>query len=139
MRTATIQKEPGRNTLSVLKFCLGIWAVFMVELSHADAYFPEVGVPEAHFWAMDPGVRLAKPQATVHSLFRKNASQISLRQLQALHAPSKLSQFRPRTDQQWALEAASRETVSSRLGESKWHYGWGVGFEDIKLRLTFDF
>lgn len=139
MKTAAIQKRPNQYTLGVLTSCLAMCAVFVIQPSNADPYFPEVGIPEAHFWAMDPGVRLAKQQPTVRSLFRKNANQISLNQLQALHAPSSLSQFRPKTDQQWALEAANRETVSSRLGESKWHYGWGVGFEDIKLRLTFDF
>lgn len=105
----------------------------------AQTYFPQAGMPEAHYWQDLPGVLVVKPQATVRSIFSRNPDQISLNQLMRFQSPNLMRTYTPKTDQQWAREDAQRETVSNRFGESAWHYGWGVGFEDIRLRVSFDF
>lgn len=112
------------------------------QLEAQNATWPgSVTVPEAHYWHEAPGVQLPKPQPTVKDLFNNDASRVTLDQIRLLDRPvaHNFNFYEPKTDQQLAVEEAERETTASRIGGSKWHYGVGVGFEDIRLRLSYDF
>ncbi|MFK7733651.1 MAG: hypothetical protein AB8B48_18675 [Pseudomonadales bacterium] len=111
----------------------------MSPLTEAQTKSGFVGVPEAHFWEELPGYRSAKPQASVAELLGPQPLAVSIDQLQHMQQWDQREAYRLLTDAQRARQDAERETAASRIGQSNWHYGWGVGFEDVKVRLSYDF
>ncbi len=105
----------------------------------AQTAYESVSIPEPHFWEELPVYRGAKSQASVAELLGPKPLAVSLDQLQDMQHWDETDDYRLLTDEQQARQAAERETAASRIGESQWHYGWGVGFEDVKFRLSYDF
>ncbi len=113
-------------------------AVISIKASAQTDYL-STGIPEAHFWEELPGYRSAQPQAPVAELLGPKPLAVSVDQLQNMQEWDRGETYRLLTDAQQARQDAERETAASRIGESNWHYGWGVGFEDLKFRLSYDF
>lgn len=116
-----------------------ICTTIMASSVAADPVFESVGIPEAHYWEEPPGYQSAKPQASVDELLGPKPLSVSVDQLQNMQKRDHREHYRLLTDAQQARRDAERETIASRIGESNWHYGWGVGFEDVRLRLSYDF
>ncbi len=105
----------------------------------AQTDYRAAGMPEAHYWEELPGYRSAKPQAPVSELLGPEPLAVSVDQLQQMKKTDLRDTYRLLTDEQQARRDAERETAASRIGESNWHYGWGVGLDDVKFRLSYDF
>lgn len=129
------QEFPGFSLIVTALYCS---AVISTKAAAHNEY-ESVGLPEAHFWEEQPGYRSAKPQATVTELLGPKPLAVSVERLHHMQQWDQRDAYRLLTDAQQARRDAERETAASRIGESKWHYGWGVGVDDVKFRLSYDF
>lgn len=125
----------GLRLISTAVYCSVVISTTLA--AHTD--FESTGIPEAHFWEELPGYQSAKPQAPVAELLGPEPLAVSVEQLQRMQQWDQGDDYRLLTDAQQARRDAEREMAASRIGESNWHYGWGVGFEDVKFRLSYDF
>lgn len=134
----TTQRQRNWRVLELIGAAICCSAVISIKAS-AQTDYQSASMPEAHFWEELPGYQSAKPQASVVELLGPKPLTVSVDQLQHMQQRDQRETYRLLTDAQQARRDAERETAASRIGETNWHYGWGVGFEDVKFRLSYDF
>ncbi len=127
--------------LSIRKQFALLTLVFSAPLVLAEPELVGFGMPDAHYWAERPGTEQVRPQATVEELYGLPATDIPLEVLQQPESDPGIRQANHdyQNAQLYRPGNSTEEPVNGRFAATQWQYGWGVGLEEVKLRISYDF